>query len=81
MTNPVITEKLSKNCEVSARKGLCKSEYRSFEVLKSIILELMQGEVIGLLGPNSAGKTTLIKILTTLLLPTSGSAWMNINSE
>jgi ABC-2 type transport system ATP-binding protein len=77
MTSPVRTENLSKTYEVRARKGLFKSEKRSVEALKSITLEINQGEVFGLLGPNGAGKTTLIKILTTLLLPTSGNAWIN----
>jgi len=77
MTSPVRTVKLSKIYEVRTRKGLFKSEKRSVEALKSITLEVNQGEVFGLLGPNGAGKTTLIKILTTLLLPTSGEAWIN----
>jgi ABC-2 type transport system ATP-binding protein len=77
MMGPVRTEQLSKTYEVRARKGLFKSEKRSVEALKSITLEVKQGEVFGLLGPNGAGKTTLIKILTTLLLPTSGNAWVN----
>lgn len=77
MNSPVRTVQLSKTCEVRARKGLFKSEKRSVEAPKSITLEVDQGEVFGLLGPNGAGKTTLIKILTTLLLPTSGEAWIN----
>jgi ABC-2 type transport system ATP-binding protein len=77
MTSPVRTVKLSKTYEVRARKGLFKSEKGSVEALKGISLEVEQGEIFGLLGPNGAGKTTLIKILTTLLLPTSGEAWIN----
>lgn len=43
------------------------------EVLKGISLSAAQGEIIGLLGPSGAGKTTLIKIITGQLKPTSGA--------
>jgi ABC-2 type transport system ATP-binding protein len=39
-----------------------------------ITLDIPRGEMFGLLGPNGAGKTTFIKVLVTLLLPTSGTA-------
>jgi ABC-2 type transport system ATP-binding protein len=40
----------------------------------SVSLEVLQGEIFGLIGPDGAGKTTLFRMLTTLLLPDSGSA-------
>ena len=42
-----------------------------------VTLSIEAGELFGLVGPNGAGKTTLIKLLATLILPTSGEAWIN----
>jgi ABC-type multidrug transport system ATPase subunit len=42
--------------------------------LKSLSLQVQQGELFGLIGPDGAGKTSLIRILTTLLLPDEGTA-------
>src|SRR5438128_1633026 len=44
-----------------------------FRAVDGIDLRVAQGEIFGLLGPNGAGKTTTMKMLATLLEPTSGS--------
>lgn len=51
-------------------KGLLKS-FEDTEVLKGVDFEVKQGEIFALLGSNGAGKTTIVKILTTLLKPES----------
>ena len=45
--------------------------------LDDVTLHVPRGEVFGLLGPNGSGKTTMIRILSTILAPTSGSALVN----
>jgi len=44
------------------------------EALKGINLEVEKGELFGIIGPDGAGKTSLFRILTTLLLADSGNA-------
>ncbi len=57
-------------------KGLHKS-YKQLHVLKGVDFEVEKGSIFALLGSNGAGKTTIIKILTTLLRQDSGAAAIN----
>jgi ABC-2 type transport system ATP-binding protein len=57
-------------------KGLQKS-YKQLHVLKGVDFEVGKGSIFALLGSNGAGKTTIIKILTTLLKPDGGTAFVN----
>lgn len=54
-------------------KGISK-RYGSVEALDSVSFNVVEGELFGLIGPDGAGKSSLYRILTTLMLPDSGTA-------
>jgi len=59
--NPIIVNNISKS-------------YEQLVALKETSFEVNEGELFGLIGPDGAGKTSLIRILTSLILPDSGQA-------
>ena len=59
-------------------KNLNKS-FGNKEILKDINISINTGKIVGLLGKNGVGKTTLIKLINDLLVPTSGEILVNGN--
>ena len=57
-------------------KGLVKS-YKKLEVLRGVDFDVARGSIFALLGSNGAGKTTVVKILSTLLRADAGTAGVN----
>ena len=47
--------------------------YGDVQALRKVAFSVSPGEIFGLLGPNGSGKTSLFRVLTTLLSPTAGS--------
>ncbi|MEE8441038.1 MAG: ABC transporter ATP-binding protein [Spirochaetia bacterium] len=59
----------------TARKGpLFRNKKETVTAVNGVSFAIPEGEIFSLLGPNGAGKTTCIKMLATLLIPTSGTA-------
>ena len=56
------------------RKTFHDPERGEVEAVRGIDLQCLYGEIFGLLGPNGAGKTTTLRMLATILAPTSGAA-------
>jgi ABC-2 type transport system ATP-binding protein len=54
--------------------GVLRRRVKEVLAVDDLSFAVTEGELFGLLGPNGAGKTTTVKMLTTLLIPTSGTA-------
>ena len=85
-TAPLITVRgLSKHFRTFRRRegivgGLVNLFHRDYQTLKAvdnIHFEIARGEMVGYIGPNGAGKSTTIKMLTGILVPTSGEIVSN----
>jgi len=71
----IVCKDLTRVYESSRRKRIFGEKIvRSVTAVDHLNLKVEEGELFGLLGPNGAGKTTTVKMLCTLLLPTSGYA-------
>ena len=51
-------------------------DFGEFRAVDRVSLQVRQGEIFGLLGANGAGKTTVMKMLSGILVPTAGDGWV-----
>ncbi len=78
--NIIEVKNISKSFIISTKKPGIKGTFRHFfnrktiekKVVKNINFEINEGEIVGFLGANGAGKTTILKILCGLLYPSNG---------
>ena len=85
--NIIEVKDLSKSFNISSKepglKGTLKHFFKrqktSLKVIKNISFEIKEGEIVGFLGANGAGKTTILKMLCGLIYPSEGSILVSGN--
>jgi ABC-type polysaccharide/polyol phosphate transport system ATPase subunit len=73
----VPTERVATIKEYAIRRLQNRIKYNHFLALKDIDLTVNRGEIFGIIGRNGAGKSTLLKVISRVLIPTSGRVWIN----
>lgn len=81
----ISVQSISKKFKVSKRnsglknalKSFFKREYTYIDAVKSVSFSIEKGEIVGYIGPNGAVKSTTIKMLSGILLPTAGNIRIN----
>ena len=74
----IIARHLVKDYILKEKKGLfARGQKKVIHAVKDLSLEIPQGKITGVLGINGAGKTTTIRMLASVIAPTSGSLTMN----
>jgi len=79
--NIIDVRNLSKSFDIASKepgirgtiKHFFKRQTKSLKVIKNINFEIKEGEIVGFLGANGAGKTTILKMLCGLIYPSKGS--------
>ena len=70
----IIAQHLVKNYTLKEKNGLFSRKSKKIvHAVRDISLEIPRGKIIGVLGINGAGKTTTIRMLASIISPTSGS--------
>jgi ABC-2 type transport system ATP-binding protein len=59
------------------RTNALTKSFGDLVAVDNLTLTISEGEIFGLVGPDGAGKTTTMRLLTAIMEPTSGDAWMN----
>jgi ABC-2 type transport system ATP-binding protein len=70
------TAPLSKASDAAISAQGLRKKFGKITALNGLDLVVSPGTIMALLGPNGSGKTTFVRILTTLLLPDAGQAWV-----
>ena len=81
LENIIDVRNLSKSFDISTKepglqgtiKHFFKRQTKSLKVIKDVSFEIKEGEILGFLGANGAGKTTILKMLCGLIYPSEGS--------